>query len=162
MKYLILLVFVYSCAPSSLLISKDDYKLIPKGSRKVVVDSQLSPDSLLSFCAKALAKDGWPVQSDKTAMQIISLGRSIGRGTFVRPNVFIESTAAGSRAYFSGEWLLDANGQISMQVWTNTSNYGSTRIVFTKNPTTKTDYAYQKLVLLARRIPDGKITHQQN
>jgi hypothetical protein len=158
---LTILFVVASCASPQYIVGKEEFKKIPKGSRRVIVSTDYPADSLFNVVARILAKDAWPVQSDRTAMQITSLGRSIGSGTFMRPNVFIEPGGSGSKAYFAGEWLLDANGQIVMQSFANKSNYGSSRIVFGKTGTTKTDMAFQKLVMLARKIENGRISYSQ-
>lgn len=93
-------------------------------------------------------------------MQISSVGRSIGSGTYMIPNIFIEANGSGSKAYFSGEWKLDQSGQVVMQAFTNTTNYSSTRIVFTKTGTTKADAAFQKLVRLAQKIEGSEIAYK--
>jgi len=157
MKYLLLLIIVSSCAPTY-LISKGEFNEIPKGSTKVIASVKYPADSLYKVIASVLARDGWPVQSDKNAMQVSSTGKSIGSGTFMKPSVYVESTQSGSRAFFSGQWGLDGTGQVVMQAFTSTSNYGFNQIVFGKTGTSKPDVAFQKLVLLAEQLGSVEIT----
>lgn len=157
MKYLYLLIFITSCTPTY-LVTKQEFNEIPKGSKKVIAEVKYSPDSLFTNIAKIMAKDGWPLQSDRPSMSMSSTGKSIGSGTFLKPAIYIESTASGSKAYFSGQWGLDANGQIVMQSFTNSSNYGFTEIVFGKTGTSKADVSFQKLLQLAEQLQGVQIT----
>lgn len=150
--------FLLSCSPV-FLVSRSDFEAIPKGARKVIVTVPYSADSLFSSVAKVLSKDGWPVRLEKTAMQINSDGKSIGNGTVLKPVVYIEDNGSSSKAYFSGQWGLDSKGQIAMEVWTGTQNYGFQEVVFMKTGTTKPDVAFQKLVFLAKDIPGGVISY---
>lgn len=157
MKYLLITIVLYSCSPTY-LVSKQEFNEIPKGSKKVIASAKISGDSLFTVVAQIMAKDGWPTQSDRPSMSISSTGKSIGSGTFVKPSIYIENTATGSKAYFSGQWGLDQNGQIVMQAFTNSSNYGFSEIVFGKTGTSKPDVAFQKLLQLAEQVKGVEVT----
>lgn len=152
------ILFLASCSPI-MVIDKSDFSQIPKKSSKVIANVNYSPDSLFNESARILARNGCPVQSDRTAMQIIGGNKSVEGGTMMNCMVYIEPTATGSRATITGEWGLDQDGQIAMKAITGSNSYGMSKIIFEGTGTTKPDVAFQYLVKYAKQIPSALINY---
>lgn len=159
-RLLIITLFFSACSPI-FLVSKNDFKQIPRGSKKVIVNVSYGAGSLFNIISKNFAREGCPVQTDKNAMQIYCNGKSIEGGTLLKAMVFVEPTTSGSQATFSGEWGLNQEGQIAMQAFTKTQIYATSPIVFEQTGTTKADVAFQHLVLMARQIQAGNISYSK-
>ena len=160
MKIILISLLLMSCATPVYLIDKSSYDAIPKNSTKVVASVSYGADSLYNIVERVFSIDGWPITSNRSAMQISSTGKSIGTGTFMKPLVYIESINNGAVAYFSGEVGLDQNGQIMMQVIAGMQIQQLNPIVFSGSPTNRTDLGFQKLVKMANEIKDVKITYK--
>jgi len=161
MKSSLLLVFLIaifaSCSPIY-MVDKAEFNKIPKGTKKIVVASSLSADSLFTAISRSFSREGWVVKSDKGSMQISAEPKSVGSGTSLKPMVFIENGSA----YYSGEWGLDQEGQLMLQSMTRGANtVAFSPIVFERSGTTKNDVAFQGLLLLAKKIPDGAISYSK-
>lgn len=142
------------------MISKQEFDNIPIRANKVIVTVPYKADSLFGIMAKVLSKNGWPSHSDKTLMQISTDGKSIGSGANVKLAVYIEPNPSGSSAHITGQWGLDAYGQVVLQAAVNQSNYSFAEIVFDKKGTTKSDMAMQQMVLLAKQVPGGILNYE--
>lgn len=158
LQLLSIILLLTACSPLY-LVEKNDFQQIPKGSKKVIVNVSYATDSLFKIVSKNFAREGCPVQTDKNAMQIFCNGKSVEGGTLLKAMAFVEPTTTGSQVVFSGEWGLNQEGQIMMQAFTNTQIYATSPIVFEKNGTSKTDVAFQHLVLFARQIENGTISY---
>ena len=157
LTFLIALIAV-ACSPTY-IVTKDEFSEIPKGSTKVTASVHYSADSLFMVASRVLARNGCPVQSDRTAMQIIGGNKSVEGGTVMNCRVFIEPNGTGSTATFSGEWGLNADGQLMQQALTGTSTNSMNKISFGGTGTTKPDVAYQYLVKYAKEIPGSIISY---
>ncbi|TRX37999.1 hypothetical protein FNW52_03615 [Flavobacterium sp. ZT3R18] len=158
LQLLSIILLLTACSPLY-LVGKNDFQQIPKGSKKVIVNVSYATDSLFKIVSKNFAREGCPVQTDKNAMQIYCNGKSVEGGTLLKAMAFVEPTATGSQVIFSGEWGLNQEGQIMMQAATNIQYNATSPIVFEKNGTSKTDVAFQYLVLFARQIENGNISY---
>ena len=151
---LIVAIFLYACAPTY-LVSKSEFQSIPKGTKKIIVKTEISSDSLFTLISKSFSREGWVVKSDKGSMQISAEPKSVGSGTALKPFVYIEDKTA----YYSGEWGLDQKGQLMMQSMVRGVNTVAFEpIIFERFGTTKNDVAFQGLVLLAKTIP-GELSY---
>lgn len=149
--------FVSSCSPVY-LVNKEDFKEIPYGSKKVIIETGYSADSLFNNVAHIFLRDGWAIDADRTLYQIKSLGKSIGHGTYLIPHVYVQSTNFGSVCFISGEWGLDTNGQIAMSAMTGMNGLSrSNEIVFEGSAVTKPGLAFQQMIIFAQQVPGGKI-----
>lgn len=165
MKKLLLAValLIQSCANPTLLVNKEDLQRIPYGSTKVVSMTSLSPDESFSTIAKAFAKSGCPVKSDKTAMQIICDGKSVEGGTQLKALAFFEEDPMGTKVTMSGEWGLDASGQVAMSAFSGSRGMVSAtnQIRWEGIKGTKPCIAFQHLILLSLSIPDARMKYEK-
>lgn len=142
-------------------ISELEFAGIPKGSKRVTVNSTLSPDSAYKHVSKYFVRNGWVVNGNREMMQISIDPRSIGAGTMLKPVVFIEPNGSGSLVHYRGEWGLDQQGQIMLQSFAGGFNTTTLQpVVFEKKGTTKSDVAFQALVVYAKRVP-GEISYSK-
>lgn len=157
---LLLLWISSSCAPT-FLISQEEVKSIPKGTKKILVDVPYSQDQLLSNVAKYFSREGYQVNTDKTAMQVSTGFKSIEGGATVRMVAFVDSVSNNSRLYLSGEWGLNTDGQAAMKAFSGATMSGaSNAIIYDWNMGgTKPGIAFQHMVLAAKAVPDGVITY---
>ncbi len=151
----LLVIILQSCAPIY-MVSKSEFQQIPKGTKKVVIQTNMSSDSLFTAISKSFSREGWVVKSDKGSMQISAEPKSVGSGTSLKPFVYIEDKTA----YYSGEWGLDQQGQIMLQSMTRVNTVALSPIAFQKSGTSKNDVAFQGLVLLAKKIP-GELSYSK-
>lgn len=141
------------------MIDKTEFDKIPKNSSKVIVETTKTPDSLYYYIEKMFSKDGWEVNSNKSAMQISCKPKSIGSGTLLKPLAYIESSAVGSKVYLTGEVGLDKDGQIMMQALANTQVHEMFAAKYTGSATSRSDLGFQKLVVIAKNI-GGEIKYE--
>ena len=147
-----------SCTPI-ILLQQTEFNEIPVGSKMVFVTVNYSKDSLFNRVSKSFARYGCPVKSDRGAMQVICDGKSVEGGTLMKLQAFVDDEGSGSSVLFSGDWGLDANGQIAMKAFGGMTMYSTMPIVFNGRGTTKPDIAFQHMVILAKQL-DGKITYR--
>lgn len=147
-----------SCTPI-ILLQQTEFNEIPVGSKMVFVTVDYSKDSLFNRVSKSFARYGCPVKSDRGAMQVICDGKSVEGGTLMKLQAFVDDEGNGSSVLFSGDWGLDANGQIAMKAFGGMTMYSTMPIVFNGRGTTKPDIAFQHMVILAKQL-DGKITYR--
>ncbi|KQS34018.1 hypothetical protein [Dyadobacter sp. Leaf189] len=159
---LCLMILFQSCAPT-LLVDKADLAKIPKGSTKVVAYSPYSADEAFGIVSKNLAQYGCPVKSNKESMQVICDGKSVEGGTVIKAMAYIEPDGDSSKVTFSGEWGLDAQGQVMMSAFTGVNGVsGSSKIQWDGIAGTKPCIAYQNLILMARTIPNSRVKYSKN
>ncbi|MGA9651928.1 hypothetical protein [Pedobacter sp.] len=151
----IVAISMYSCAPTY-LVSKSEFQQIPMGTKKIVVKTEMSSDSLFTLISKSFSREGWVVKSDKGSMQISAEPKSVGSGTALKPFVYIEDKTA----YYSGEWGLDQKGQLMMQSMVRANTVAFEPIAFERSGITKNDVAFQGLVILAKTIP-GELSYSK-
>ena len=147
-----------SCTPI-ILLQQTEFNEIPVGSKMVFVTVNYSKDSLFNRVSKSFARYGCPVKSDRGAMQVICDGKSVEGGTLMKLQAFVDDEGNGSSVLFSGDWGLDANGQIAMKAFGGMTMYSTMPIVFNGRGTTKPDIAFQHMVILAKQL-DGNITYR--
>jgi hypothetical protein len=148
-----------SCTPI-LLISESEFNEIPENSTKVVVTTNYSADSLYKTIALILANNGYDVNENKTALQIYTNPKSLERSNSIKCRANITITDAGTLVNFSGDYGLNAEGQMQMQAFTGRSYEGFLPIKFTKNTSQRADYCFQHLILLAKEIKGGVISYK--
>ncbi|MCF2517134.1 hypothetical protein [Dyadobacter sp. CY351] len=146
---------LFSCSPIY-MVSKSEFQQIPKGTKKIVIQTEMADDSLFTIISKSFSREGWVVKSDKGSMQISAEPKSVGSGTALKPFVFIED----KKAYYSGEWGLDQKGQLMMQSMVRANTVAFEPIAFERSGITKNDVAFQGLLLLAKKIP-GELTYSK-
>ena len=158
MKKIITTLFISAMLQScgSYLVDKKEVSQIPKGAKKIVINSNYSSDSLFTIISKSFIREGWIIKSNKSSMQISAESKSVGHGTTLTPVVYIE----GGKAYYSGEWGMDYKGQLMIYSFGGPSQLKSEPIKFRRAPSTKNDLAFQGLLLLAKKVPNSKITYE--
>lgn len=150
-----------SCSPT-ILVKKDDLRKIPKGSTKVIAETNMSPDDAYSYISKSFAKSGCPVVGSKESMQVICNGKAVEGGTMLKALAFIEPTATGSNVVFSGEWGLSSSGQIFLTSMTRVGGVSSSeKIVWQGVYNTKPCIAFQHLVVMAIDVPSDRIRYEK-
>lgn len=153
-------IFLSSCTPIY-LISKDDFKKIPTGSTKVIVKVPYSADSLMNTFTRVMASQGFPVNTNKIAMQVSSEGKSIGGGTMMKTLIYFEQIGDSSKATMTGAYGLDATGNIAFSAFAGHNSSGTDVAVFNGSSTSKPDLVYQQMVVFAKAIPDARIIYSK-
>lgn len=159
-RLLPILLMLSGCTPIY-LVSKDEFNKIPYGSEKVIVKVPYSADSLMNTFTRILAADGFPVNTNKIAMQVSSEGRSIGGGTMMKTLIYVEQVGDSSKATMTGAYGLDANGNIAFSSFAGYNSSGTNPAVFSGSPTSKPDLVYQKMVALAKMVPNSSIKYSK-
>lgn len=159
MKQALFAILLFSSCTPTYLISKEEFKKIPYGSTKVVVTSEISSDSLMNTFTRLLAADGFPVNTNKIAMQVTTEGKSIGGGTLMKTYIYVEQLKDSSRATMTGAYGLDAQGNIAFSVFAGNNSSGTDIAKFTNSATSRPDLVYQKMVAFAQMIPNSTIRH---
>jgi len=151
-----------SCAGSYTLLHQNDLEQIPEGSSKVVVHVPYDQNKLLTHIAKYFAREGYPVQTDKVAMQVSTGFKSIEGGASVRMIASVDTVENGSRVIISGEWGLNSDGQAAMYAFAGMNMSGTSNKVINEGrlTSTKPGIAFQHMVLAAKSVPAGTITYK--
>jgi hypothetical protein len=89
--------------------------VIPDGSNCVAIHSTASPDTLYRAVYRALAADGFSIESHEAEMGTLTTGyKDVGQYTVLRINVFIDSSPGGSVAYLRGQWAVTTSFATAM------------------------------------------------
>ena len=148
-----------SCSPI-ILLQQSEFNEIPIGSKSITINVDYGKDSLFNIVSKNFARYGCPTKTDKAAMQILCDGKSVEGGTLMKLKAFVDENGNGSYVTISGDYGLDANGQIAMKAFGGMTMYSTFPIEFNGRGTTKADVAFQHMVILAKQI-NGKITYSK-
>ena len=157
--FLLLVVINFSCSPI-ILLQQTEFNEIPIGSKNIIVNVDYGKDSLFNMVSKNFARYGCPTKTDKSAMQILCDGKSVEGGTLMKLKAFVDDSGKGSYVSFSGDFGLDASGQIAMKAFGGMTMYSTFPIEFNGRGTTKADVAFQHMVILAKQI-NGSITYSK-
>jgi hypothetical protein len=141
-----------------MLIQQTEFNEIPIGSKSVKVEVSYSKDSLFNVVSRNFARYGCPVKTDKSAMQILCDGKNVEGGTNMKLKAFVDDDGVGSYVTISGDYGLDASGQIALKAFAGTTMYSTFPIEFNGKGTTKADVAFQHMVILAKQL-NGKISY---
>lgn len=148
------------CSPT-ILIDKNEFKAIPKGTSKIVVTVPYDQDSLFTSVAKLFAREGCPVETNKTSMQIYCNGKSVEGGAALKSLVYVDQTATGGRAVFTGQWGLNQEGQVVMKALANTEIHEFSPVKFEGTGTSKNDVVFQRMLMMAKQVPGGYIRFEK-
>lgn len=155
--FLIGICSLQSCAPATVLVNENDLKRVPRGATKVISLADAPADETFSTVAKVFAKSGCPVKTDKESMQIVCDGMSVEGGTMLRALAYVEPTKNGTLVTMSGEWGLNATGQVGMVAFAGANGIsGTNKIRWEGLKNTKPCIAFQHLILMSIAIPDSK------
>lgn len=165
MKKLYFILFVLalsSCVGTFALLDQSELQQIPKGSSKVIVTVPMDQNTLLTYVAKQLAREGFPVQTDKLAMQVSTGSKSIEGGATVRIIANVDTVENNSIVTISGEWGLNSEGQAALFAFSGSDMPGVSNKIVNEGAiaTTKPGIAFQHMVLIAKSIPNGTITYK--
>ncbi len=141
-----------------MLLEQTEFNGIPVGSKSVKVEVSYSKDSLFNVVSRNFARYGCPVKTDKSAMQILCDGKNVEGGTNMKLKAFVDDDGGGSYVTISGDYGLDAGGQIAMKAFGGMTMYSTFPIEFNGRGTTKADVAFQHMVILAKQL-NGKIIY---
>lgn len=150
-------ILLIGCTPI-MLIQQTEFNEIPIGSRSVKVEVSYSKDSLFNVVSRNFARYGCPVKTDKSAMQILCDGKNVEGGTNMKLKAFVDDDGVGSYVTISGDYGLDASGQIALKSFAGMTMYSTFPIEFNGKGTTKADVAFQHMVILAKQL-NGKISY---
>lgn len=123
-----------SCVTQS-FITKDEYKMIPKGSEIIEVYSDQKPDDLFKNVYSLLLENGFRIEKENKEMHTISTdGKDIGQSTLGRFNIFIKENNSGSLLTLRSEWKPGADAQMmagamsGLNIYSqwNTARFGDT------------------------------------
>lgn len=154
-----IIILLVGCSPI-ILIQQTEFNEIPIGSKNIKVELNYSKDSLFNVVSRNFARYGCPVKTDKSAMQILCDGKNVEGGTNMKLKAFVDDNGSGSYVTISGDYGLDANGQIAMKSFAGMTMYSTFPIVFNGKGTTKADVAFQHMVILAKQL-NGSITYSK-
>ncbi len=141
-----------------MLLEQTEFKGIPVGSKSVKVEVSYSKDSLFNVVSRNFARYGCPVKTDKSAMQILCDGKSVEGGTNMKLKAFVDDNGNGSYVTISGDYGLDASGQIAMNALVGNTMYSTLPVEFNGKGTTRADISFQHMVILAKQL-NGKISY---
>ena len=141
-----------------MLLEQTEFNEIPVGSKSVKVEVSYSKDSLFNVVSRNFARYGCPVKTDKSAMQILCDGKNVEGGTNMKLKAFVDDDGGRSYVTISGDYGLDAGGQIAMKAFGGMTMYSTFPIEFNGRGTTKADVAFQHIVILAKQL-NGSITY---
>ena len=161
MKKLILLILCCSCS-KTLLLDKKDVTGIPGQSTAVIAEANMNSDSLFSTIAKSLAKSGWVVRSSREAMQISCDGKLSPGNIYIKPVIKVEEIKGGkSRAIFKGTWSLARMEQDKID-YVLASSLNTSKKIAWEGYKTKPGAAFQNLIILAKKVPNSKLSYSPN
>lgn len=152
---LVLAVLFQSCTPI-LLVNKEDLKHIPYGATKVISLTPVGAKETAQTLARSFAKSGCPVRFEELSMQVVCDGKPIEGGTSLKVMAYIEEVSEGTLVTMSGEWGLDASGQVGFAAITGLGSVtGTNRIVWEGLKATKPCVAFQHMILMSIAIPES-------
>jgi len=160
--YLLLLLIVAASCTKTILVDQESLKKIPYGSTKVISTSPRPASEVFSLLSKSFAREGCPVKTDKESMQVICDGKSVEGGTTIKAMAYVESDGDGSVVTITGEWGLNANGQLMMSAFGAHGVSSANKVVWEGLRSTKPCIAFQYMILLTKDIPEGKLSYGKN
>ena len=152
MKHIILifaLAFLFIKCSYESILPKHTQQLIPSNANKVILLSELQPDSLLDFMIDYLTDNNFRITNYDKQFGIINTdGKYIDNGAMLKLNLKIIKKDDSSELVSYGDWM-PGNRSVESPVedWKQAS----------KGEYNLSDYAYDKMVLILQNIPYKEI-----
>ncbi len=136
------------CSYESIL-PKETQDLIPSDANKVVLSTEIPDDSLYILVSKLLVNNNFRiVNSDKEIGYINTDGKHLGDGIIMRLNIQIGKDGELSKLVSTADWAVDLiSFGNSQSIWKQAS----------KEDIDKSNFVYDKMVLLIQEIPHKEI-----
>ena len=121
--YLSIIMFCSSCV-SQKFISKEDTKLIPKGSQIIEVKTEKESQDIYKIVYSLLITEGFRIEKENAEMLTIATeGKDLGQSTLGRVYIVIKKENTGSILTLRPEWKPGADAQMMASAISNLNVY---------------------------------------
>ena len=153
----------YSCISSQSILTPEQLKAIPTGSKKIIVETSYEKEELFSMVSQGMARDGWPVKTNKDVWQITTDLRQVQESTTVSAIIFFEEDSEGTIMTITGAWGVDAAfGAGLSAAFGGASISGQSEAKMDGMRNSRPSIAFQNLALIGLKVPNATVLYRKD